>query len=165
MKFVAEFPEDPFILLYCVNRYKTSKRCDEAVEDCLSALKFVPDWFVTNKMLRKLHEGFFTNYDILSFDEDFGNIEILVIKWVFFLKILIKLILMMLIFMKMTLKLLFISDYCLVVISLKNAKHIKKDISKELMPVACYPTRLWDWCLLEDEKKGIEPIFTDKVGR
>ena len=47
----------------------------------------------------------------------------------------------------------------------EKRKAYKKDISKELMPVACYPTRLWDWCLLEDEKKGIEPVFTDKVGR
>ena len=26
------------------------------------------------------------------------------------------------------------------------------------MPVAWYPSRWWNWCLLEDEKKGIEPI-------
>ena len=25
-------------------------------------------------------------------------------------------------------------------------------------------TKWWNWCLLEDEKEGIEPIFTDKVG-
>ena len=24
--------------------------CDKAVDDCLAALKFVPDWFVTSKM-------------------------------------------------------------------------------------------------------------------
>ena len=24
------------------------------------------------------------------------------------------------------------------------------------------PTKLWDWCLSEDEKKGIEPIFNVK---
>ena len=37
------------------------------------------------------------------------------------------------------------------------------------MPVAQYPTKLWDWCLLKDEKKGIEQVFKDKsqhkVGR
>ena len=32
------------------------------------------------------------------------------------------------------------------------------------MPVALNPTRWWDWCLSEDEKKGIEPFFADKVG-
>ena len=33
---------------------------------------------------------------------------------------------------------------------------------KKLMPVALHPTRWWDWCMPEGEKKGIEPIFTDK---
>ena len=27
--------------------------CDEAVDDCLAALKFIPDWFVASKMLKK----------------------------------------------------------------------------------------------------------------
>ena len=30
------------------------------------------------------------------------------------------------------------------------------------MPVAWHLTRWWDWRMPEDEKKGIEPIFTDK---
>ena len=45
---------DPFMLKYCLNRYKTKKMCDKAVDDCLSSLKFVPDWFLTSKMLEKL---------------------------------------------------------------------------------------------------------------
>ena len=28
--------------------------CDKAADDSLAALKFIPDWFVTNKMLEKL---------------------------------------------------------------------------------------------------------------
>ena len=31
------------------------------------------------------------------------------------------------------------------------------------MPVAWHPTKGWDLCLAVDEKKGIEPIFIDKV--
>lgn len=27
---------------------------------------------------------------------------------------------------------------------------------------AWHQTRLWDWCIPKDEKKGIEPIITDK---
>ena len=34
----------------------------------------------------------------------------------------------------------------------------------DLMPVAWLSTRWWDWCMPEDEKKEIEPIFTDKTG-
>ena len=33
-------------------------------------------------------------------------------------------------------------------------------MSKELMPVAWYPTRRWDWCDSKDEKKEIEPILS-----
>ena len=28
--------------------------CDKAVDDCLTTLKFFPDWFVTSKMIKKL---------------------------------------------------------------------------------------------------------------
>ena len=31
------------------------------------------------------------------------------------------------------------------------------------MLVAWYPIRWWDWCKPKYEKKGIEPIFIDKV--
>ena len=33
------------------------------------------------------------------------------------------------------------------------------------MPVAWLPTICWDLCMSEDEKKGTELIFTDKVGK
>ena len=33
---------------------------------------------------------------------------------------------------------------------------MKKDISKELKPLAWHPTRWWDWRLPEDEKKEME---------
>ena len=31
--------------------YKSQKKYDEAVDDCLAVLKFIPDWFVTNKII------------------------------------------------------------------------------------------------------------------
>ena len=58
-------PEDPFMLVYCPDRYKTQKMCDEAADDCLAALKFIPDWFVTSKMLEKLDNDLHANDDIL----------------------------------------------------------------------------------------------------
>ena len=30
------------------------------------------------------------------------------------------------------------------------------------MPVAWHPTRWWDWCMPEDEKKEINPFFIDE---
>ena len=29
------------------------------------------------------------------------------------------------------------------------------------MPVAGYPTKLWNWCLLKDEEKGKEHVFNN----
>ena len=46
--------EDPFMLKYCSDRYKSQEICDKAVDSCLLALKFVPDWFVTNNRIEKL---------------------------------------------------------------------------------------------------------------
>ena len=31
------------------------------------------------------------------------------------------------------------------------------------MPVAWHPDRWWDWCISEDEKKEIDPIFIKEL--
>ena len=38
---------------------------DKAVDTCLAALKFVPDWFVMIKMLEKTDDIVFSNDDIV----------------------------------------------------------------------------------------------------
>ena len=48
---------------------------------------------------------------------------------------------MMLIMMKMILKLLFTSELWLGILNLKNTKHLKKKLKKELMLVAWHPRR------------------------
>ena len=55
--------------------------CDKAVDHFLPALKFVSNWFVTGKLIKKLHTALFADDDILFFDEDsvsftFSNDEI-----------------------------------------------------------------------------------------
>ena len=52
-----------FMLMQWPNRYKTQRICDEAVNDCLDGLRFIPDWFVTIKMLDKF-------YDVLNATDD-----------------------------------------------------------------------------------------------
>ena len=56
--------------------------CDEAVDDFLPTLNFAPDWFVTNKMIKKIFTALYAINilfeNILYFDEDFGNV---VINW------------------------------------------------------------------------------------
>ena len=34
-------------------------------------------------------------------------------------------------------------------------------ISEELVPIAWHPKRWWDFCMTEDQKKEIEPIFNE----
>ena len=41
-------------------------------------------------------------------------------------------------------------------------KALKEKISKELMPLTWHSTRWLNWCL---SRKGVEPIFTDEVGK
>ena len=35
--------ENPFLIVYFPDKYTTQKMCDEAVDDCLAALKLFPD--------------------------------------------------------------------------------------------------------------------------
>ena len=46
---------------------------DKAVDAFLSRLKFVPDCFVTTKLLEKLDDGVFSNGDIIFVNEYFVN--------------------------------------------------------------------------------------------
>ena len=54
-----------------------------------------------------------------------------------------------------------ISDFWHGVVNLKNAKYLTKKVSEELMPIEWHPKRWWNFCMSEDEKKEIEPIFTE----
>ena len=47
--------------------------CDEAVDDCLAKLKFISDWFVTSKMIRKRFTALYAHDNILYFNEVSGN--------------------------------------------------------------------------------------------
>ena len=53
------------MLKYCIDRYKTQEMCDKAVDDFLPTLKFVTDWFHTNKI--KLYSTLFGEEDIQFF--------------------------------------------------------------------------------------------------
>ena len=82
----------------------------KAADDSLAALNVTPDWFVANKMIKKLVMSYF-----------------LVTKWVFLVQILITLSLMILIMMNMILKLLFISNFWLGISNLKNVSLLKNN--------------------------------------
>ena len=67
---------DPFMQKYFSNRYKTQEICDKAVDDFLSALEFVIDWFVTNKMIKNLDNALFANDDIIFLKENSNNVTV-----------------------------------------------------------------------------------------
>ena len=69
-KFVSD---NHFELKYCHDRYKTQEMCNKAVDDFLPALKFVPNWFVTSKMIKKVLTALYADDNILYFNEDFGD--------------------------------------------------------------------------------------------
>ena len=76
------------LTVYCPDKYKTQKMCDEAVDDCLAALKFIPDWFVTSKMVENVDIVLHANDDILFNNEDFVmkiKSHLLLIKNIFLL--------------------------------------------------------------------------------
>ena len=66
--------EDPFQLKYCHDSYKTQELCNKVVDNFLPALKFVPGWFATSKMIiKKLVTALFADDNILYFNEDSGD--------------------------------------------------------------------------------------------
>ena len=64
---------DPFFDSNCPDIYKTQRMYDEVVDNYLATLKFIPDWFVTSKMIKKILTTLYTDDNILYFNEDSGN--------------------------------------------------------------------------------------------
>ena len=65
-----------FLCQYIVNGYKTERMCDEAIADCLAALKFIHGWFFTSKILEKTDNALYSNDDTLFYNEDFDKVNI-----------------------------------------------------------------------------------------
>ena len=55
---------------------KPKKMCCEVDDDCLAGLKFIPDSFVTRKMLEMFQDALLTNDDILFLVEEFIKVTI-----------------------------------------------------------------------------------------
>ena len=156
------FFEDPFMLKYCLDRYKTQEMCGKAVDDFLPTLKFVPDWLVTSKMIKKLYDTVFADDDILFFVEDSGNVSFLSDEMGILSVNLDNINLYdgnfyeddpeTIIYVR-----LFAEHY-----RYKKRKVFTKEISKKLMIVAWHPTRWLDWYMPVDEKKEVELVFSDE---
>ena len=55
---------------------KIQQICDKVVDDCLVGLEFLPDWFVTSKMIEILFTALYTDENIFCFNEDYGNVVV-----------------------------------------------------------------------------------------
>ena len=124
----------PFIFDFACDWYKTQEICDKVVSKIylcwaadyfLPSLKFVPDCFVTSKIIKKPHNALFEDDDILFFDGDSGNVtfsndEIDIIS-----VDLNNINLDDINFDENDLKLLFMSNVWLGIIDLNNAKRLK----------------------------------------
>ena len=62
--------DDPF---NCYDRYETQEMSNKVVENFLAALKFIPDWYVTSKMIKKLLTALYADDNILYFNENSGD--------------------------------------------------------------------------------------------
>ena len=75
--------EDYFLIVYCIN--KIQRLYDQAIDDCLAALKFIPNWFVKNKMLEKFYIALLANDDILFLMKILIKSHLFLIKDIFLL--------------------------------------------------------------------------------
>ena len=56
------------MLKYCLDRCKTQKICDKAVNSYLLTLQFVSNWFLTNRMIEQIDNALFCNDNIIFGD-------------------------------------------------------------------------------------------------
>ena len=56
-----------------------------------------------------------------------------------------------------------VSSFLSSILNLKKRKELKNKLSEELMDIAWHTDRLWDWCMSEDEKKEIDPMFIEEL--
>ena len=54
-------------------------------------------------------------------------------------------------------------DFCVKHIKFEKRKELKKELSEELMLVAWHSNRWWDWCMSEEKKKEIDPMFIEEL--
>ena len=53
----SDVSDNPFMIVYIPDRYKTQRMCEKVVDDCVTALKLISDWFIAIKMLEKFYNA------------------------------------------------------------------------------------------------------------
>ena len=88
-------------------------------------MNLIPDWFFTNEMIKKLYTALYADENILYFNEDSGD-GIFCCDGMGISSVNAINSILIIILMKMILILLFLSDFQLGILNLKNAKHFKE---------------------------------------
>ena len=89
-------------MVYCPDKYITQRMCSEVVDDSLAALKLIPNWFVTDKMIKKLYTAFYADTVYPFFMKVLVMSHFVVMKWAFLVKLL-KMLILIIILMEMIL--------------------------------------------------------------
>ena len=141
--------DDPILIVCCPDKYTTPKICDEAVDDCLAALKLIPYWFVASKIIKKLFTALHADENKLYFNEGSGD-AIFNCNEMGILRIDLN---------NTNLDDNFDEDETVILIRLLawhirfgKRKELIKALSEKLMPVAWHPDRWFDRYMSKDEK-------------
>ena len=129
---------DTWALRYVPDHLKTQEMCDQAVCIYTLSLVYVPDHLKTHDMCDKtVEEGRWS----LEYVPDWFVTQQQIKLWRDH------------------------DDYCNDDRVIKwykgyqKQKSQKAQIKKELIPIAWHPSRHWDWCMSEDEKKDTEKLL------
>ena len=140
-----------FVFYSLPDQYKSQIICDEADDDSLAVLKLIFDSFVTSKMIKKLYTAFYADDGLLFFDEDSGDVTFCRDEMGIF-SVNLNIFILIIILMKMVLILLFLSEFWLGIVNLKNA--FKRKTSEELMPTAWHPKRWRNFCCQKIKRRN-----------
>ena len=73
-KYVIVACLNPFLIVYCPDKYETQRMCDEVVDNSLAALKLIHDWFVASEMIKNLYTALYADDGLLFFNKDSGDV-------------------------------------------------------------------------------------------
>ena len=113
-------------MAYVPDHFKTQEICDKGVWEDSSFLQYVPDWFVTWEWVDMWHDDYYDDDGgHWDDDDDDDNSDDNEDKSFEWYE------------------------------KKKKRKAQKASIKEELLPIAWLPSRYWDWCMSEDEKKSL----------
>ena len=120
---VIDVSEGSSFIVYCPDKYITQKMCNKPVGDSLASMKLITDWFVASKMIKRLFTALYADENILYYDEDSDNVAFIEMG-ILNIDINNIIIIVIVTLIKMILIILFLSDFWVGILNLKNAKHL-----------------------------------------